>query len=201
MSDSAIQFPSQPLLLPFNFHHSINGPSTLRKSNGLNVHFPLLLPLPLNNTDSPSNIKIKVDLSCCSVSASIAGSQAAESSGSKSKDSCCAHIPAATRDLDFIISLHHSRSVSSSYEERLFLCCAPLPSHIRVTPVHHQREPVWEQLSAFVHDDIWFRQGHVLRWPHLQLLAELHHKNTSCVCIIICWITNFDFIVMQVHLL
>jgi hypothetical protein len=60
MSDSAIQFPSQPLLLPFNFHHSINGPSTLRKSNGLNVHFPLLLlshsitQIPLQTSKSKS---------------------------------------------------------------------------------------------------------------------------------------------------
>jgi hypothetical protein len=69
-----------------------------------------------------------LDLSCCSAPVSTAGSQAAESSGSESEDSCCAHIPsAATGDLDFVMSLHRSRSASPSYEERLFLRGAPPP--------------------------------------------------------------------------
>ncbi|GJM93854.1 hypothetical protein PR202_ga10446 [Eleusine coracana subsp. coracana] len=75
-----------------------------------------------------------LDLSCCSAPASTAGSQAAES-GSESEG--------AAGDLDFVISLHRSRSASPSYEERLFFrgvapppppplplkFCASEPSH------------------------------------------------------------------------
>jgi hypothetical protein len=83
---------------------------------------------PFYGDDEDEGPFFDIDLSCCSAPASTAGSQAAESSGSESEDSCCAHIPAAaTGDLDFVISLHRSRSASPSYEERLSLRGAPPP--------------------------------------------------------------------------
>ncbi|CAO2204036.1 unnamed protein product [Urochloa humidicola] len=66
-----------------------------------------------------------LDLSCCSAPASAAASQAAES-GSESEDTS-SYPAAAGGDLDFVISLHRSRSASPSYEERLFFRCAAPP--------------------------------------------------------------------------
>ncbi|CAL4948647.1 unnamed protein product [Urochloa decumbens] len=76
-----------------------------------------------------------LDLSCCSAPGSTAASQAAESSsGSESEDTStsCHHHAAGAKapcrgDLDFVISLHRSRSSSPSYEERLFFRGAAPP--------------------------------------------------------------------------
>ncbi|KAK3161326.1 hypothetical protein QOZ80_1BG0075740 [Eleusine coracana subsp. coracana] len=84
-----------------------------------------------------------LDLSCCSAPASTAGSQAAESGSESEPDSSSCFFRAAAGDLDFVISLHRSRSASPSYEERLFFrgvapppppplplkFCASEPSH------------------------------------------------------------------------
>jgi hypothetical protein len=74
-----------------------------------------------------------LDLSCCSAPASSAGSQATESGSESDDTSSCAG--AARGDLDFVISLHRSRSASPSYEERLFFRgAAPPPPSLHLPP-------------------------------------------------------------------
>jgi hypothetical protein len=91
---------------------------------------------PFYGDDEDEGPFFDIDLSCCSAPASTAGSQAAESSGSESEDSCCAHIPAAaTGDLDFVISLHRSRSASPSCEERLFFRGVAPPKFCASEPI------------------------------------------------------------------
>jgi hypothetical protein len=75
-----------------------------------------------------------LDLASCSAPVSTAGSQAAES-GSESDDSACfAHGPTAGY-LDFVISLHRSRSASPSCEERLFFRGVAPPKFCASEPI------------------------------------------------------------------